>query len=59
MVACPANTTAFTVGGVARRRPRYSAMGQGELPSCPTATVVIPCETCVTAAGSTSSPEVE
>ena len=34
-------------------------MGHGELPSCPTASVVMPCDTCVIAAGSFSRPSVE
>ena len=59
IVACPTNVTTFTVGGLVRRRCRYSPTGHGELPSGPTAMVVMPCETCETAVGSTSTPDDE
>ena len=58
-VAWPTIVITLTVAGALSRSSRYAAIGQGESPSGPRTSVVMPCEICVSASGSVASPSVE
>src|SRR5262245_65033859 len=50
----PTTTAKFSATGLPRRSSSHEPMGQGESPSAPSSTVVMPCAICVVASGSRS-----
>ena len=58
-VSWPTIVMTLTVAGALSRSSRYAAIGQGESPSGPRTSVVMPWEICVSASGSVARPSVE